>query len=436
MKEDIQAALDKITKMLPEREMFIDYYDGVHRLAFASEKFVNTFGETLKRMRENLCPIVVDAPADRMEVINFSSGENKDTSTRAWEIWQRELMELNSGEVHREAFKCRDAYLIVWGDENNEAKFYLQDSRQCALIKDENTGKVLYGAKLWKLADERIRLTLYYPERIEKWVTQNKKKEGITGQLKAAAFIPYTEADEIPETPNPYNIIPMFHFEAEPILVNAMPIQDRLNKTICDELVAQEFAGYPQRYAVGLEPPVNAITGNKEIPFKAGVDRLWFSEDSNTKFGEFQTADLEQFIKVEDAARLSMARVTGTPLHFFSFTTSDAISGEALKTLESRFTKRVKRTCLAHGAIWAQAMKLALTIEGTSIDSSLTVQWESPEQRSESEMLNNLGLKKEILEIPVDILREECGYSVEDIAKFNANPNPPQANENESDLVN
>jgi hypothetical protein len=81
-------------------------------------------------------------------------------------------------------------------------------------------------------------------------------------------------------------------------------------------------------------------------------------------------------------------------------------------------------------------MKLALTIEGTSIDSSLTVQWESPEQRSESEMLNNLGLKKEILEIPVDILREECGYSVEDIAKFNANPNPPQANENESDLVN
>jgi hypothetical protein len=200
-------------------------------------------------------------------------------------------------------------------------------------------------------------------------------------------------------------------------LDDAIPIQDALNKTICDELVAQEFAAYPQRYATGLQLPINDATGEKEPPFKHGADRLWVSETAS-KFGEFSTANLEQFLKVEDSRRLEMARVTGTPLHFFSLNTSDAISGEALKTLESRFTKKVKRLTLNFGTVWAEAMQLALRIEGTSAD-NIAVQWQSPEQRSEKELWETLSLKAE-LGIPEEVLWEESGYTKEDIAKFKA----------------
>jgi hypothetical protein len=178
-----------------------------------------------------------------------------------------------------------------------------------------------------------------------------------------------------------------------------------------------EFAAYPQRYAVGLEPPVNEVTGKAELPFKAGVDRLWFTNDANVKFGEFVTADLTQFLEIADSYRLEMARVSGTPLHFFSINTSDAISGEALKTLESRFTKRIKRLCLNFGSVWADVMTLALQIEGEQAGGELSVQWESPEQRSEKELLESL-LKKKELGVPLPALQEELGYSIEDIAKF------------------
>ena len=94
------------------------------------------------------------------------------------------------------------------------------------------------------------------------------------------------------------------------------------------------------------------------------------------------------------------------------------MSGEALKTLESRFTKRITRNNLAFGPVWAAAMKLALQIEGQAVPENLTTQWASPEQRSEKEFLETLGLKADVLQIPVNTLREEAGYSDEQIAEF------------------
>jgi hypothetical protein len=419
MNNDLQTAIDRIRDNAKNCQTYIDYYDGQHNLAFASDKFANTFGYMLKSMRENLCPIVVDAPADRMEIINFASGDERTPiDDKAWEVWQQAQMEFYSHDLHKEAFKCGDAYLIVEGE--NKAKFYVQDSRQCAVIYDENTGEVAFGAKMWALTDKNVRLTLYYSDRVEKYITSRPRQDG-TGDIKADHFIPYSSDTENDTVANTWGIVPMFHFSIGSILPNAIPVQDRLNKTICDELVAQEFAAFPQRWATGLgDLPVNPATGEQQSPFKHGAGNLWFVADENgsAKFGEFGEANLERFLKVEDAARLSIARVTGTPLHFFSFTTSDAISGEALKTLESRFVKRVTRTSLAFGPIWGEAMKLALAIEGAATgDAKITPQWAPAEQRSEKEMLE-CALLKQDLGVPDRTLWEEIGYTEEDIAEF------------------
>lgn len=415
---DIQTALDAIKAEAPARQAFVDYYDGNHKLAFASSKFETAFGQTLKRMRDNLCPIVVDAIADRMEVINFAGDGEKETdvSKQAWALWQREQMELVSNETHIEALKTGCAYVIVWEDDENKAKFYLQDSRNVCVIEHEETGVAIFAAKQWE-KDKFIRLTLYYPDRIEKYISEKKRIVG--RDFKANSFIEINIEGEDFVTENPYGVIPVFAFETNPTLLNAIPIQDALNKTVCDKLVAMEFAAFRQRWATGLEPPTDELTGVPTLPFKAGVDRLWFTNDKDTQFGEFGAADLEQFLKVADAYRLEMARVSGTPLHFFSINTSDAISGEALKTLESRFTKKAKRLCLNFGGVWSKAMKLALAIEGESSSDNLTVQWDSPEQRSEKEFYETLGLKAE-LGIPEEVLWEEAGYTAEDIARFKA----------------
>lgn len=412
---NIQIALDHINRHRAEKQLLVDYYNGNHRLLFATDRFRDTFGQILKSMKDNLCPIVVDASADRMEIINFSGDDqNKSTDESAWEIWKREQMELISNEAHIEILKTGEGYIIVWPDPvTGKAKFYLQDSRNCAVIRDEETDQVQFAAKLWPTSDGKLRLTLYYPDKLERFVTANKI-DNLT-ELKESSFQVVTEG----ETANPYGVVPMFKFEANPVLSDAIPIQDALNKTICDKLVAMEFSAFRQRWVTGIDIPKDPVTGLPIPPFKAGADRIFSVDSKEAKFGDFNEANLEQFLKVADSYRLEMARVSGTPLHFFSINTSDAISGEALKTLESRFTKKVWRHCLNFGSTWAESMRLALQIDGKGIPGNLTVQWQSPEQRSDKEFLETLGLKRDTLDIPVDTLREEYGYTEEDIQGFN-----------------
>lgn len=427
---DIQTAIDLIRSSLNERQRYIDYYDGRHPRAFATEKWTTAFGDTLRSVRDNLCPIITDALADRLEVINFagdSSGMRDAIADAAWALWQRERMEILSFDTHVEALKCGAAYVIVWSDHENNARFYLQDSRQCVMVTDDDTGDPIYAAKQWMTPDERTRLNLYYADRIERYITQRKNA---ADRLKDTAFVPLQrqngngETIEDAITPNPFGVIPMFAFYARPALADAIPIQDALNKTIADKLVAMEFAAYPQRWATGLEPPMNELTGTQELPFKAGVDRLWFTGDAGTRFGEFGTANLEQFLHVATAYREEMAVISGTPLHFFGARTSDAMSGEALKTLESRFTKKATRLQISFGAVWARAMKLALGIEGQTPPDNLTAQWTPAEQRSEKELLESLILKQE-LGVPNEVLLEEYGYTPEDIAKFDVDEDQP-----------
>jgi hypothetical protein len=412
MIEDIKYALDTLKAETPLRTEYVRYYNGEHPLAFATTKFQTAFGKTLKGVRDNLCPIIVEAPADRMEIINFSGDETEEAkavNVKAWALWQRELMEVKSNEVHKEAFKTGEGFLIVWPDSSGQARFYVQDSRNCCIVENEETGEALFGVKMWKNRDEMIRLTLYYPDRTEMYVTK-KKPQGT--ELKPTHFV---EAE--PEVPNPYGVIPLFRFQTDPVLADAIPMQNSLNKTMADRHVTQEFGAFPQRWATGLEPPTDEISGAQKALFDGGIARLWFTNDQNVKFGEFSAAAMEPYLKAATEDRLCVARNSGTPLHFFSFTTSDAMSGEALKTLESRFTKRVKRACLSFGPVWAEAMTLALTIENERTSVQITPQWESAEQRSESELLDS-QLKKQALGVPNEVLLEELGYTPEDIARF------------------
>ncbi|HEX8637918.1 MAG TPA: hypothetical protein VF692_07650, partial [Pyrinomonadaceae bacterium] len=102
--QDIKSALERIQSHRSKYQEFYDYYAGKHALNFASDKFKNKFGRRLQRLRENLCKIIVTAPASRLEIINFLA-DKKNTENPAWKLWKKSKMPLHAGSVHREAFK-------------------------------------------------------------------------------------------------------------------------------------------------------------------------------------------------------------------------------------------------------------------------------------------------------------------------------------------
>lgn len=195
----------------------------------------------------------------------------------------------------------------------------------------------------------------------------------------------------------------------------AIPIQDGLNKSVLDMLVAMEFSAFRQRWVAGIEVELDA-DGKAIPPFKSGVDRLWVAQDPNSKFGDFEAAQLDQFLKVKDSFRIDVASVTGTPLHYLMPHMQGQPSGETLKRSETRFLAKVRDRQAAFGQTWADLMQFALVVEGRGSGIRLRTQWEDASPTSERERLENILLKKEI-GLSGEQALIEAGYGKAEIEK-------------------
>jgi hypothetical protein len=450
MNKDIEQALTILRANSARYDKTTRYYNGDQDLAFATEKFQNTFGTLFREFALNLCPVICDAVREKLRVTGFSvedaavsgqlsalskNGSDSTNSTNSTNsatrsIWQRNRMATRAGEIHKEALKNGDAYAVVWPNAAGEAVIYPNRAANITVAyDDEAPGCIAWAAKMWLAADKHTRLNLFYPDRIEKYVSRT---QGEGPSLDAKDFMPFVQSAGLSPSPaagkqaeactlnNPYGIVPVFHFannadlgtSGRSELEAAIPVQDGLNKSVLDMLVAMEFSAYRQRWAAGIEIEYDA-DGKAVPPFTAGVDHLWITENPQAHFGDFEAAELEQFLKVKDSFRVDMASVTGTPLHYFLQTAGDFPSGESLKKAETRFLAKVRDRQESFGQVWADVMQFALRIEGRG-NARLVTQWEDPAPISERELLEIILLKKQ-LGLSDEQALIEAGYGSADV---------------------
>ena len=163
---------------------------------------------------------------------------------------------------------------------------------------------------------------------------------------------------------------------------------------------------------------MDPVTGKTRPPFEPGADRLWAAANENIKFGQFDAANLEQYLKIEESLRLEIARLAALPPHFLQQWAGQAPSGEALRAAESRFVKKVQDRQAEYGNVWEDAMELALRqANAASEDVRLTCKWVDPSSTSEQEQLNNILVKKQI-GISVEEALKEAGYGEQDIQRM------------------
>jgi hypothetical protein len=406
----------------PER-----YYRGQHDLAYATEKFENAFGSLFREFAMNLCPAVCDAVRDKLRITGFrrnagtgsrnagtlartsAEHENIATHTEVDHVWHRNRMQLRAGEVHREALVSGDAYAIVWPDDEGKAAIYPNRAANVSVTYDEDRpGRIIRAAKFWRTADMHTRLNLFYPDRIERYITAKPSEATLPDHRD---FVPFVQSSSFslsgsdhqtsPPAPhaeactlnNPFGVVPVFHFAnnadvgafGRSELESAIPVQDGLNKSVLDMLVAMEYSAYRQRWASGIEIDLDN-EGNLIAPFKAGVDHLWVTQNPEARFGDFGTANLDQFLKVKDSFRVDMASVTGTPMYYLLPHTRGFPSGEAILRAESRFIAKVRDRQFAFGQTWSDIMQFAARIDGLG-DLQLETEWEDPSQTTERERL-------------------------------------------------
>lgn len=416
----IKAALARIgAKRLPT-QIFIDYYDGKHPFNFSSEKFTNSFGERLRKFRDNLCPTVVKAPADRLEVVGFSSDKESDIYKISWELWKYSQMPKIAKRIHRDAFKTSDAYIVVWLDDEGRSRIWRQDPRTCCVFYNPETGKIDSGAKVWRGVDNMVYLTLYFPDRIEKYITRNRQAEG-SMPTTAAAFVQRSIDGEAWPLPNPApGTCSMFHFGLEKsILDDVIPLNDALNKCVADLLVSSEANSIRQRWASGVQFERDPESGNQIIPWADAA--AWIaSQDVGAKFGQFENSTLKDFVDTINDFRAEVASVSGIPHYYFRLDGGSMPSGEALRKAESRFTSIIKDAQLDFGETWSDAVKYALQLQGDDAaagddKNKLETQW-SPADPMSSNELADLIIKKKNIGISTERGLSELGYTEADIA--------------------
>ena len=417
MNETIEVAIEQFRNQAGRYRRSSRYYAGEHSLSFATEKFANTFGDLFREFALNLCPAVCDAIKDKLKITGFSvRSEERDKSRTLSadvnEIWRANRMAIRAGEVHKEALKNGDAYVIVWPAADGTVQIFPNTAETCTVGYDEEMpGRVKWAAKYWRTPEKRTRLNLFFPDRIEKFISKDAQDgflpnaESFTPTVESARSIASKNAEERDESRtlnNPFGVVPVFHFannadigsfdvsELEP----AIPVQDGLNKAVLDMLVAMEVCAYRQRWAAGIEIQYDK-DGNAAAPFKAGIDHLWLAEDPDAKFGDFAAADLEQFLKVKDGFRIDIASVTGTPLYYLMPQVRGFPSGESLRKAETRFVAKVRDRQEQFGTVWEDVMTFALRIAGHA-NAAVTTEWEPASPLTEREMLENLKLRREL----------------------------------------
>lgn len=433
----------KMSTRSRQYELYWNYYEGNQRLAFATDKFKEAFGNLFKEFAENVCPAVVDSLVDRLKVVGFRSSaaalsssevasivpgvppRKKVTTTDpkgqdAWDIWKRNRMDLRSKDVHRESVMMGDSYVIVWPDAQMESAIFPQLANEVSVQYDPNSqGVLLRGCKRWfDEVEAKWHLNVYLPDGIYKFIsrqTTTNPPEGPNG---------YQTLDEVY---NPYGIVPIFHFprgtEMRPgrsDLADVIPIQDALNKSVMDMLIAMEFASFKQRYIIGMEVEVDEETGQPADATQKnyGVDRMMAIPNEDAKVGQFDATDLGQFLRVQEKFWASTARVSGTPLHYFFITQGDFPSGEAQKAAEARFSTRIEDSQTGYGNVWEDVIKFAMQIDGVWEDNlELETLWSDATPRSDSELADT-AVKKKAIGFSRSYLLAEFGLSDEEIDRM------------------
>lgn len=437
---DLITALAAVGGCQADCQRFNDYYDGNHKLTFATKKFDDAFGALFNEFADNLCPVVVDSLVDKLSLTGFvdeaqmgapPDASGNSPSELAWDIWMRNRMDEGASEVHTDAAIDGNSFVVVWPNEAGEAVLYANGADRITVhYNEEDAKRIDWAAKIWTLEDLRVRATMYYPDRIEKWITAAPQKNGLPE--KDDNFVEFKVEREAWPLANPYGRVPVFHFannsrrgkRGASELKDVIPLQDALNKSVCDMLVGQEFVALPQRYGTGLEVPTDPATGRPLldpntgrplVPFYYGADRFWAVGDKDVRFGEFPGANLEPFLKAQENIRLEIARISRTPLHYIVPIAGQAPSGRALQHASEPFMDKVSRRQIAFGNVWEDVLGFALLVEHGQSDVMLQAQWADVAPKDELAMMQVLTAKAQLVGVSTQQILREAGYSDGDI---------------------
>jgi hypothetical protein len=419
------------------------YYRGDHGLRFASSKYREQFGKMFGKYAENVCALVVDSVEERLDVEGFifpRTDTPAEADPDAWRIWQDNGLDAKSQTAHTEALVKGVAYVLVSPFESEfvakrSPKITIEDPLETIVEYDAGTRERLVGMKRW--TDQTVKrtfATLFFPDRIEKWQSTNwtdlqgNFRDSLGRFAANETWEHRPVADEAWPLPHQLGVVPLVPLvnkprllgEGESELRHIVPLQDAINKIAVDGLVASDASAFRQKWATGIEIPIDPDTGKMLEPFKPDIDRIIATTAEDAKFGNFEASDSANYTGQLDQKYQAVATISGTPFHYFMQHSGQPPSGDSLRGGETRLTRKADRRTKQFGEGWEEVERLAFRVlddpRADVFDAEAI--WAPTETMTESEHIDAAGKRRTMLKVPLKQLWKDAGYSPGEIASF------------------
>jgi hypothetical protein len=212
-------------------------------------------------------------------------------------------------------------------------------------------------------------------------------------------------------------------------ILNVIPMQDLLNKTLIDLTMILDTLAFPQRWTL------NVNHGASRLDIMPGSVAEFHSEYDGGQVGQWAAASVEGPLKAIESLVQHIAGTTRTPQHLFQIM-GGVPSGEALKTAESGLVNKAQQRMVNFGNSWEDCLMMAHRIQaafgsGVVADESdvmVDTTWDDPETRNEQSHMEVLKAKAE-LGVSKHQLFREMGYTQDQIDQMDVDGMTERQNE-------
>ena len=467
---DFSAVTTALGRLALTRPSYVEaeaYFDGTVPEVFTSARLRELIGDASEKFRVNYARTPVDVLLERTMIQGITC---KDAGQLAVleQQWKDNELGLEAKDLHRRAYEFGDAYLIGWPDDELEGgvSFYAHDPTEVRVFYDPERPRLKqWAVQSWlELGEEGNglgegywhRVNLYYPDRVEPWVSKEPIRDKDGNRLGAdesgqrTEFRPYVDGDESVwpiENPVP-GVIPVFHFRTgrpygRPEHADAYGPQNGINKLTISMMAAVDYQVGPQRYATtdssikGTPPgdintelfPANPLghvttddTGfSPDSDMESGPGTVWLLSGQNVKVGQFDAANMQNFLDPLKWLVGAMAAVTDISIDRFD-STSKPESGESKRMAERSLNAKTSDRFALFGVTWHEVFTYGLTVFNggeTLVETDAQVAWEPPEVFSDRDSWETAKLQLEA-GVPYEQVLKERGYGSDIVAQWSA----------------
>lgn len=383
----------------------------------------------LKRAKVNILPLVVTVVAQALYVDGYRPAES-DENADAWKIWQLNRMDARQHGLHRAALGYGVGYGVVLPGDPLPVIKARSPRRLTAFYADpvdDEWPEYAIEEMVRNTIKGKIRSVQLYDD-TRRYLLEGEAKNG--GKLRLVK----TEEHKL-------QVCPVVRYvngedldgdgcvrgEVEPLI----EMQDQLNSTTFNLLMAQQYSAFRQRWVTGMAPPLDE-NGSPIEPFNAAVNRLWVAEDHETKFGEFGQTDLSGYLKSVEETIRHIATISQTPPHHLLGQMAN-LSAEALAAAESGLQRKISERKSSFGEAHEQLLRLASLAAGDKRgweDVSAQVVWRDTEARALASTVDALGKLTQMLGVPAQELWERVpGVTQTDVTRWKASAKEADAME-------